>query len=118
MPNFHLEHTVRQEAIHLHPWPATYPWQVVPDGEDAIVVDGRRVTYSKERDPAAVGWAALGVEVVLECSGQFLTKAALAPFFGVLPCGLAGIHRFFARFSCRARKPGRRLQEGGGLRRM
>jgi glyceraldehyde 3-phosphate dehydrogenase len=63
------------------------------------VVDGRRVTYSKERDPAAVGWAALGVEVVLECSGQFLTKAALAPFFGVRLCGLAGIHRFFARFN-------------------
>ena len=28
-----------------------------------------------------VDWAALGVDVALECSGKFLTRAKLQPFF-------------------------------------
>ncbi|KAL4451734.1 hypothetical protein ABPG75_007396 [Micractinium tetrahymenae] len=45
------------------------------DGSQAVV------GYSEESDPAKLDWAALGVELVLECSGKFLTRAQLQPHF-------------------------------------
>ncbi|MBY0356962.1 MAG: type I glyceraldehyde-3-phosphate dehydrogenase [Candidatus Obscuribacterales bacterium] len=39
--------------------------------EDALVVDGKKYHFSKEKDPAACPWSKLGVEIVLECSGVF-----------------------------------------------
>ncbi len=45
--------------------------------EDALIVDGREIKVLKEKDPAALPWAALGVDVVLESTGLFTdaTKA-------------------------------------------
>jgi glyceraldehyde 3-phosphate dehydrogenase len=48
----------------------------VNDGEKVS-----RISYSNESTPGAVDWDKHGVELVLECSGQFLTRDALAPFF-------------------------------------
>jgi glyceraldehyde 3-phosphate dehydrogenase len=45
----------------------------VSDG--ALVVDGRRVRISSERDPAQLRWDEVGAEVVLESTGLFLTDA-------------------------------------------
>jgi glyceraldehyde 3-phosphate dehydrogenase len=39
------------------------------------------LSFSQAADPAAVDWAALRVDLVLEASGALLTRAALAPFF-------------------------------------
>jgi glyceraldehyde 3-phosphate dehydrogenase len=39
--------------------------------EDAIVVDGHEVKVLAERDPAALGWGDLGVDVVIESTGLF-----------------------------------------------
>ena len=44
----------------------------------ALVVDGVRVPAFAERDPAALPWADLGVDVVLECTGLFATVEGLA----------------------------------------
>jgi glyceraldehyde 3-phosphate dehydrogenase len=40
----------------------------------AIVVDGQRVVVTAEKDPAALDWAALGVDVVIEATGRFRTR--------------------------------------------
>ena len=40
-----------------------------------LVVDGDRIKVLAERDPAKLPWKALGVEVVLECTGLFTSKA-------------------------------------------
>ena len=40
----------------------------------AIVVDGERVVVTAEKDPAALDWAALGVDVVIESTGRFRTR--------------------------------------------
>jgi glyceraldehyde 3-phosphate dehydrogenase len=40
----------------------------------AIVVDGHRVVVTAEKDPAALDWAALGVDVVIESTGRFRTR--------------------------------------------
>src|SRR5690606_20132242 len=44
------------------------------DGEQ-IVVGGKPVRVFEERDPAALTWADLGVDIVIESTGRF-TKAA------------------------------------------
>jgi glyceraldehyde 3-phosphate dehydrogenase len=50
-----------------------YPGEVSADG-DAIVVAGRRVRVLAERDPAALPWGELGVDVVVESSGLFTDR--------------------------------------------
>jgi glyceraldehyde 3-phosphate dehydrogenase len=44
---------------------------------DAIVVNGKRIAVTAERDPARLPHAAMGVEIALECTG-FFTDAAKA----------------------------------------
>lgn len=39
--------------------------------EDALVIDGKKIHFSKEKDPASCPWSKLGVEIALECSGVF-----------------------------------------------
>jgi glyceraldehyde 3-phosphate dehydrogenase len=39
--------------------------------DDALIIDGREIKVLKERDPAALPWGDLGVDVVLESTGIF-----------------------------------------------
>ena len=50
-------------------------------GDDAVVLDGRTIGYSSADRPEIVDWEASGVDLVLECSGQFRTVDALVPYF-------------------------------------
>ena len=50
--------------------------------DDALEVDGTRLTTSRCDSPGAVPWGELGVDLVLECSGRFRTEETLAPCFG------------------------------------
>ncbi|HVB49460.1 MAG TPA: type I glyceraldehyde-3-phosphate dehydrogenase [Burkholderiales bacterium] len=43
--------------------------------EGALVVNGDRLKVLAERDPAKLPWKDLGVDVVLECTGLFTSKA-------------------------------------------
>ncbi len=43
--------------------------------DDTIVVDGKAVKVLAEKTPSALPWGALGVELVLESTGRFTTKA-------------------------------------------
>ena len=51
-----------------------FPGEVGVDG-DSLVVNGDRVRVCAERDPAKLPWTEMGVDVVLECTGLFTTKA-------------------------------------------
>ncbi|MGH6655484.1 MAG: glyceraldehyde 3-phosphate dehydrogenase NAD-binding domain-containing protein, partial [Actinocrinis sp.] len=42
--------------------------------QDALVVDGRKIAVTAQRDPAQLHWDALGVDVVIESSGKFRTR--------------------------------------------
>ncbi len=48
----------------------------VQDG--AIVVDGKPISISAERDPAAIPWGKVGVEIVIESTGFFTDGAKAA----------------------------------------
>jgi len=39
--------------------------------EDALIVDGREIRVLKEKDPAALPWGDLGVDIVVESTGLF-----------------------------------------------
>ncbi|MBA3880709.1 MAG: type I glyceraldehyde-3-phosphate dehydrogenase [Sphingobium sp.] len=52
-----------------------YPGTVVAEGND-IVIDGKRIRVTAERDPANLPHAELGVDLVLECTGFFTDRAA------------------------------------------
>jgi glyceraldehyde 3-phosphate dehydrogenase len=43
---------------------------------DTMVVNGDRIKVFAQRDPAQIPWGAENVDVVLECTGYFTTKAA------------------------------------------
>ncbi len=42
--------------------------------EGAMIVNGKRIATSAERDPSKLKWGELGVDVVLECTGVFRNK--------------------------------------------
>ncbi len=46
--------------------------------DEAVVVDGTEIPVFAETDPAGLPWAELGVDVVLECTGKFRTRADAA----------------------------------------
>jgi glyceraldehyde 3-phosphate dehydrogenase len=51
-----------------------FPGEVGVEGGD-LVVNGDRIKVCAERDPAKLPWKDLGVDVVLECTGLFTSKA-------------------------------------------
>ena len=60
-----LGHLLRYDSVL-----GRFPGDVVVDG-DGLVVDGRRVAALSEREPAALPWGDLGVDVVVESTGRF-----------------------------------------------
>jgi glyceraldehyde 3-phosphate dehydrogenase len=51
-----------------------FPGEVSVEGGD-LVVNGDRIKVCAERDPSKLPWGELGVDVVLECTGLFRSKA-------------------------------------------
>ena len=60
-----LAHLFKYDSIH-----GTYGGTVVAE-PDAITIAGDRLRIYKEKDPAALPWKDLGVDVVLESTGKF-----------------------------------------------
>jgi glyceraldehyde 3-phosphate dehydrogenase len=61
-------HLTRYDTVH-----GRFPGKIEVDG-DAMVVNGDRIKVLAVRDPATLPWSALGVDVVLECTGLFTSK--------------------------------------------
>jgi glyceraldehyde 3-phosphate dehydrogenase len=51
-----------------------FPGEVVAH-DDGISVDGAHIRALAETDPPALPWAELGVDVVIESTGRFRTRA-------------------------------------------
>jgi glyceraldehyde 3-phosphate dehydrogenase len=61
---------------HLLEFDSTYGrlGRAVGHGPDAITVDGAPITVLSHRDPAEIGWAELGVDLVIESTGKFVAR--------------------------------------------
>ncbi|MGH8536561.1 MAG: type I glyceraldehyde-3-phosphate dehydrogenase [Gammaproteobacteria bacterium] len=62
-------HLTRYDSVH-----GRFPGEITVT-DQSMVVDGDPIRILAERDPAKLPWARLGVDVVLECTGLFTTKA-------------------------------------------
>ncbi|MCW3030391.1 MAG: hypothetical protein QOF54_601 [Solirubrobacteraceae bacterium] len=65
-----LAHLLKYDSI-LGPYPGT-----VSERDGALEVDGREIKVLAERDPGALPWGELGVDVVIESTGLFTDRAA------------------------------------------
>ena len=63
-----LAHLLKYDSVH-----GKFPGEVSA-GDDHLVVDGKKIPISAERDPANLPWGKLGAEIILECTGLFRTK--------------------------------------------
>ncbi len=68
-----LAHLLKYDSI-LGP----YPGQVEMGDEHTILVDGRELRVLAERDPGALPWGDLGVDVVIESTGLFTDRPSAA----------------------------------------
>ncbi|HXP99747.1 MAG TPA: type I glyceraldehyde-3-phosphate dehydrogenase [Solirubrobacteraceae bacterium] len=68
-----LAHLLKYDSI-LGP----YPGEVEMGDEHTIVVDGRELRVLAERDPGALPWGDLGVDVVIESTGLFTDRPSAA----------------------------------------
>ena len=67
-----IAHLTRYDSTH-----GRFPGQVALDGR-RLVVGGRAIDLYHAESPAQLDWAELGVELVLECSGEFGSRAGAA----------------------------------------
>ncbi len=63
-----LAHLLKYDSIH-----GRYPGEVEVSG-DAIVVDGKKIPISAERDPGKLGWKKLGAVIAIESTGHFTNR--------------------------------------------
>jgi glyceraldehyde 3-phosphate dehydrogenase len=63
-----LAHLLRYDSI-LGPFPGE-----IDHTEDALIVDGNELRVFAERDPAALPWADVGADVVIESTGLFTKR--------------------------------------------
>jgi glyceraldehyde 3-phosphate dehydrogenase len=63
----HLAYLLKYDSVH-----GSYDGEVVVKG-DNLVVDGEIIKITAERNPAEIGWGAMGVDIVAECTGIFTT---------------------------------------------
>jgi glyceraldehyde 3-phosphate dehydrogenase len=59
----------KRDSVH-----GMFPGEVTTDGND-IVVDGKRIHVTAERDPAKLPHKANGIDIALECTGFFTDRA-------------------------------------------
>ena len=72
---------VQYDSVH-----GTWQHRVDQVDDTSFTVDDKTVTFSQEKDFAKVDWAGMGVDMVMECTGKFLTVKALSPYFD--QCGV------------------------------
>jgi glyceraldehyde 3-phosphate dehydrogenase len=65
-------HLLKYDSTHR-----TYEHSVSHD-ETSLIVNGKKIRYTKIKDPTQLPWKELGVDLVLECTGVFTDKEGAA----------------------------------------
>ena len=63
----HLAYLLKYDSVH-----GAYNGSVEVNGNN-LIVDGKTIRITAERDPAAIGWGSVNTDVVAECTGIFTT---------------------------------------------
>ncbi len=64
-----LAHLLKYDSVH-----GAFAGEVTTT-ESALIVDGKAIQVCKEKDPSALPWKALGVDIVIESTGLFTDRA-------------------------------------------
>jgi glyceraldehyde 3-phosphate dehydrogenase len=64
----YLAYMLKYDSVH-----GRFDGDVSADASN-IIVDGRKIRLTAERDPADLKWDAVGAEIVIDCTGFFLTE--------------------------------------------
>jgi glyceraldehyde 3-phosphate dehydrogenase len=64
-----LAHLLKYDSIH-----GIFPGHVEAEGNEAIIVNGKRIPLSNTKDPAQIPWGKWGANIVLECTGALKKK--------------------------------------------
>jgi glyceraldehyde 3-phosphate dehydrogenase len=64
----YLAYMLKHDSVH-----GRFQGEVAVDG-DHLVINGKRIRLTAEKDPANLKWGDVGVDVVVECTGFFLTE--------------------------------------------
>ena len=65
----YLAYMLQYDSVH-----GRFKGEVSVEG-NTLIVNGKKIRLTQERDPAALKWSEVGADVVLECTGLFLDKA-------------------------------------------
>ncbi len=65
----YLAYMLQYDSVH-----GRFKGEVSVEG-NTLIVNGKKIRLTQERDPAALQWNEVGADVVLECTGLFLDKA-------------------------------------------
>lgn len=65
-----LAHLLKYDSVQGH-----FAGHTVGFDDDSLVIDGKNVRVYKDADPKNLPWNDLGVDIVLECTGFFCSKA-------------------------------------------
>ena len=65
----YLAYMLQYDSVH-----GRFRGEVSVEG-NTLIVNGKKIRLTQERDPAALKWNEVGADVVLECTGLFLDKA-------------------------------------------
>jgi glyceraldehyde 3-phosphate dehydrogenase len=66
----YLAYLLKFDSVH-----GRFSGEIAVDG-DHLIVNGQRIRLTQERDPSALKWGALDVDVVVESTGLFLDQAS------------------------------------------
>ena len=65
----YLAYMLQYDSVH-----GRFKGEVSVEG-NTLIVNGKKIRLTQERDPSALKWNEVGADVVLECTGLFLDKA-------------------------------------------
>ncbi len=64
----YLAYMLKYDSVH-----GNFPGEVSSD-KNAMIVDGKKIRLTAERDPADLKWDEVGADIVIDCTGFFLTE--------------------------------------------
>ncbi len=62
-------HLLKYDTVH-----GTSPFEVTTEGDDTIIANGKKIKCTQERNPAALPWGDMDIDIAFECTGIFTSR--------------------------------------------